>query len=199
MSDTVLSYDAADDPVEPVIDPETHQPAEGQPHFVVDNDRKATWAMRKLLDHRTEIDGIVAVAEAEIARIQQWADEQVAKHAPSIAYFEAQLTRYAASVREESGGKVKSVSTPYGKVTSRAGTDKWVIDDEAFLDWARESYPSWIRTVEQRNVDVATLKANLSVESTDTLGLVAMTEDGEIIPGISIVPGETSFKVEVAK
>lgn len=195
MTDTVLSHPGPD---EPVIDPETGEAYTAEGPFIVDNDRKATWAMRKLLEHQQEVAGIISIAEAEIARIQQWADEQAAKHSTSIAYFEAQLTRYAATVREESGGKVKSISTPYGKVTSRAGTDKWVIDDEAFLDWARETHPDWIRTVEQRAVDVPTLKTAFVALPTGD-GVSAVTPDGDIVPGISIVPGETSFKVEVAK
>ena len=197
MTDTVLSHPGLDEPVEPVFDTDGQPTAETA--FIVDNDRKATWAMRKLLEHQQEIAGIVSIADAEIARIQQWADEQVAKHSPSVAYFEGQLVRYARQVREESDGKVKSVSTPYGKVTSRAGSEKWVIDDDAFLGWARESHPEWIRTVEQRGVDVATLKDALAIEPTDSLGLVAITPEGEIIPGIQIVVGETTYKVEVAK
>ena len=197
-TDTVLSHPGVGEPVEPMFDDGGNPMFAGEP-FIVDNDRKATWAMRKLLEHKQAIDSVVAIAEAEIARIQQWADEQSAKHAPSIDYFEGQLIRYARQVREESDGKVKSVSTPYGKVTSRAGSEKWVIDDDEFLGWARESKPEWVKTVEQRGVDIATLKDALAIEPTDTLGLVPITPDGEIIPGIQIVVGETTYKVEVAK
>lgn len=197
MTDTVLSFPATDEPVlseiTPDLDTEVVDTRTGEP-FVIDNDRKATWAMRKLLEHQQAVAEVVAIGNAEIERIQQWATHEVDKHAPSIAYFEAILIGYGKQERDRDP-KRKTITTPYGKVTSRAGQDTYLIDPDEFLPWAEKNHPEWVKV--EKSPRLAEVKAATSVESTESLGLVAMLPEGEIVPGVTVEAAVTKFKVEV--
>jgi hypothetical protein len=197
MTASVLSFPATDEPVlseiTPDLDSEVVDTATGEP-FVVDTDRKASWAMRKLLEHRQAVAEVLAIAQSEIERIQQWAQTEATKHEPSISYFENVLIGYAHRERLRDP-KRKSISTPYGKVSSRAGQVKYVIDPDVFLPWAEAEHPEWVKI--EKSPRLAEVKAATTVEGTESMGEVAMTEHGEIVPGVTIEPAAVTYKVEV--
>ena len=169
--------------------------ADDRERFTVDNDRKATWAVRKLTMYQQRIVQAQQIADDEMARIQEWLDRQLNRDANDIAYFEALLTRYALAQRSDHDRK--SVDTPYGIVKTRVGQPKYtVFDAEAFFAWARSSRPDFIRVKE--DVDLAALKGASTLENTPTLGLVAVTDDGEIVPGVQVAPAQITVKVEAA-
>ena len=51
----------------------------------------------------------------------------------------------------------------------------------------------------KRSPSLAAIKSAVTVESTESLGLVAMTENGEIIPGVDVTAAGVNFSVEVTK
>jgi hypothetical protein len=199
MTDTVLSYPAPDEPTREVDaltgDVVYVESTDTRAPFIVDNDRKATWAMRRLSELTAQVASVESIVAAEHERIRRWAEEETRRHAADMAYFEAQLIRYGRQRRIDTDGKVKSVSTPYGKVTSTSTQAKYVIDPEVFLAWAMAERPDWVRTKHEPALDA--VKAATTVEDTETLGLVAMTEHGEIIPGVTIEPAGVNYKVKV--
>lgn len=194
---TLSEFDFDGDPAVPSPDPaaEGYLDRLDNTPFTVDNDRKAAWAMRKLREHRMAVAEIDAIAAAEHERIDQWRNQAVARHANDIDYFEALLTGYAA--HERAANDRKSIDLPYGKVLTRATPPKFLLDEEALLPWARENRPDWVKVVE--SVALSAMKADVTVEETTSLGLVAMTTEGEIVPGVAVEPGGVSIRVEVAK
>lgn len=189
MTDMPLNeYDRDGDP--------TRYEAEDRERFRIQNDEQAAWAVRKLGQFRARQDEAKQVAANEQERISEWLDRQLSRDADDIAYFTALLTQYALSERDQSNRK--SIDTPYGVVKTRAGQPKFVVDDhDAFLEYAKQSHPEWIRVRE--DADVTALKKAVTVDDTPTLGLVAVTEDGEIVPGLQITPAQVSVTVEEAK
>jgi len=164
--------------------------------FEVTDDSQAAWAMRKLLSIRKRIAENEAIADAERTRIDEWVHQANSKFQPDVAYFEALLTRYAQQQRASDDRK--SIETPYGVVKSRATQDKFkVVDEDEFFKWADENLPDAV--VSKRSPSLTALKKAVTVESTDTLGLVAMSEHGEIIPGVTVEPGGVNYSVEVTE
>lgn len=193
MTDTVMEFPGTQDP--DIIEQEDGQRVErasGQP-FAISDDRQAAWAMRKLLGHREQVDQIVDVANAEIERIQQWAAGEVSKHQRDLDYFEALLTDYA--LRQRMLEDRKTITTPYGKVSTRVGQPKMVVSDE-FIEWAQANHPEWIRT--KVEADLSTFKSAVVIEETDG-GLAAVTEDGDIVPGVTVEAAQVTATVGVGK
>lgn len=157
--------------------------------FKIEDDSQATWAMRKISAAKGRMSEIQAIADAEIARIQEWAEREAREPLRDIDYFEFILTEYATKQRAE--GR-KTVSTPYGSVKSRMGQAKYVVDDtEAFLQWAKANRPEFIRVKEEP--DVSAMRERVPADS------AVDPETGEVIPGLRVEPGSPSYKVEVSK
>jgi len=164
--------------------------------FEIKDDEQAAWAMRKLLAFRKKMAENEAIADAERTRIDAWLHHVNEKFAPDVAYFEAILTRYAQQQR--AADDRKSIETPYGVVKSRSTQAKFkVIDEDTFFKWAEENLPDAIAV--KRSPALTALKKAVSVESTETLGLVAMSEHGEIVPGVAVEAGGINYSVEVSE
>lgn len=164
-------------------------------HFHIADDAQAAWAMRKLLGYKKKMLENENAANAEYQRIDEWLDRANSRYAKHIEYFEAILTQYARVQRQSEGRK--TIDTPYGMVKSRSTQSKFKVEDpEEFIQWASINAPQLVHIKASPNLTA--LKDFASAEETQTLGPVAMTEDGEIIPGIAVEPANVNYTVEVA-
>ena len=165
-------------------------------NFQVTDDSQAAWAMRKLLSLKKKMMENENIAQTEHARMDEWLIRVNGRFESDVAYFEAILTQYARNQRQNEGRK--TIDTPYGVVKSRATQSKFKVDDvDEFLQWASINAPQLVNMKAIPNLTA--LKEFASAEETQTLGAVAMTIDGEIIPGVSVDPANINFTVEVAK
>jgi hypothetical protein len=152
--------------------------------FVVDNDQKADWAIRKLAVIRRKQAENKAIYDAEVVRITEWLSTVNSALDRDALYFEAVLTPYALLQRSE--GR-KTVTLPHGTLKTTAGQPHIEFNDESkFIEWAKTNDPSLLRI--KTDVDKTALKALITEE-----GVVISTQ-GEIIPEVKVVPAETSVK-----
>lgn len=159
--------------------------------FRIDGPHTATWAMRKLRDVQRRRAEIQTTAEREINRVQDWAAREDAKHARDADYFTSLLTVYALAQRAESGGRAKSVTTPYGTVTTRQKRGAWTVDEAAVLAWARVHRPEIVKVAESLLLGEA--KKVLAVEE----NWVIDPASGEVVDGISVAPDSLTATVSV--
>jgi hypothetical protein len=179
---SITEFDGPDDPILDLS-------IEGR--FRVGDDKQAAWAMRKLAALEGRISTVVDIADQERERIAAWQESETAKLLRDADYFRGILTEYAAS--ERAVNDRKSITLPHGVVKSRLGQPKWSVTDET-LEWARANSPDLIAVKE--SVNLSLLKTAATAEPTDSLGLVAITADGEIIPGVSIEQPQITFTIE---
>lgn len=164
--------------------------------FKVTDDSQASWAMRKLLSIRNKMGENESIADSERTRIDTWLFNANHKFDKDVEYFEFILTEYAQQQRSEIGRK--SIDTAYGIVKSRSTQAKFkVTDEESFFAWAKDNMPEAV--IIKFTPSLSVLKSATTIEATELLGLVAMTGDGEIIPGVQVEPAGINFSVEVSK
>lgn len=157
--------------------------------FVVDNDAKADWAIRRLGSIRAKMAENAALAQAELDRVNAWLEHVNGAFDGDIAYFEGQLRQYAERQRAE--GR-KTVELPHGKIKSRAVAAKFeVIDKAAFLDWARTNAPELIKITEAPSITAMNEALTKAADAE-----AAITAAGEVVPGVSVVPGTVSLTFE---
>lgn len=174
-----------------VLSWDTSDPTAGErERFRIDNDEQAVWAMRKLAAARTRLDEIAYIAEAEIQRIQAWAEHESREPLRDVDYFEGILVEYGMQQRAE--GR-KSVSTPYGTIKSRAGQAKWSVDADTFIEWAKQHRPDLVRVKEEPAL--STMKEALSINGDSAFD----PDSGEVVPGVIVTGADTKFTVEVSK
>lgn len=171
------------------LDRFAEQTPEERERFVVDDDQKAAWAMRKLRGIHAHKAANKAIADEEIARINDWLANANASLNESEAYFTSLLISYARYCREHDDRK--SIVLPHGKIVSRSGQPKWSIEDEEFLKWAQGNHDDLIRTKVEPNLS----EVKKVLEIVD--GKVIDPQTGEVALGVSVSPAEITYSVEV--
>lgn len=156
--------------------------------FIVNDDAKADWAMRKLASIRRKQADNKAIYDREVSRVAEWLEKVNTDLERDAEWFESNLKPYA--LTERSNGR-KSVVLPHGTIKTTAGRPKIEISDEvAFFAWAETSQPELIRI--KKEIDKKALNALL----TDT-GDVISTQ-GEIVPAVQVTPALTSVSFVIA-
>ena len=117
------------------------------------------WALRKLAKVRARQDEVRALAErqravvmAAVARhlrpIDDWEADQAERLGHDGAYFEGLLTEWHRKVLAE-GPRQKTVRLPHGERVARKAPDRFEVDDEAFVAWAKQAAPALVRVKEE--------------------------------------------------
>ena len=162
--------------------------------FVVDNDLKAEWVLSKIRETKaecekqiTEIKRQMAFYEARIESLQSAAEIDIARlENMLVPYFEDR----------DQAGFVKATKTqkkyvlPSGSITLKYAAPEFEHDDAALVPWLEQNKPELIKV--KKSADWATLKKSLTVVGTE-----ALTEDGEIVPGVAVSMKPERFVVDV--
>jgi phage host-nuclease inhibitor protein Gam len=156
--------------------------------FIVNDDAKADWAMRKLASIRRKQADNKVIYDREVLRVAEWLEKVNTDLERDAEWFESNLKPYA--LTERYNGR-KSVVLPHGTIKTTAGRPKIEIENELeFLAWAETSQPELIRV--KKEID----KKILNTLLTDS-GDVISTQ-GEIVPSVRVIPAETSVSFVIA-
>lgn len=157
--------------------------------FVVDDDSKADWAMRKLASIRRKQEDNKAIFDREINRVAEWLEKVNTDLERDAEWFESNLKPYA--LTERYNGR-KSILLPHGTIKTTAGRPKIEIENELeFVAWAETSQPELIRI--KKEID----KKFLNTLLTDS-GDVISTQ-GEIVPLVQAFPAVVSVSFVIAE
>lgn len=141
-------------------------------------------ALGRLARIRRRVEQDRTLAEAQIAHTRGWLDERLATHDRAARWHEEMLARYHAA-RLDRDPRAKTLRYPTGTLRARkAGGGVTVTDEAAFLAWA----PDDLVRVTRRPALSAIRKA--TVPGPDG---VAVTADGEPVPGVVLDPERVSF------
>ena len=165
------------------------QTPEERERFVVDDDQKASWALRKLRGIKAHKAANQAIADEEIARINQWLADANSSLDRDEQYFTGMLTAYARICRERDDRK--SVVLPYGKIGSRVGQPKWNVDNDVFMKWLEANHKELIRVKTEPNL--AEAKKVLEIVGENAVDPAT----GEVAEGIQILKPDITYTVEV--
>ncbi len=156
----------------------------------------ADWAMRKLAETEQKRRVVIQQAQEWRNRIDAWLTAELSPLEARAAFFEYHLERYALAQRE-ADPKAKSLRLPSGTVrTTSKGPKVIVADEEAVIEWAKSSLgdraASVVRTTER--VMVGELKEVVRMVETEDGFYAAVSESGEVVPGVEVEPPSVSAK-----
>ncbi len=169
---------------------ETIEAAEVGGRFTIQDLDSANWAFRKLAAIEKKRKEIKTLADNEIERIRNWQKQEEESLNNSKEFFEGLLTEYY--VRQKEVDPKFKISTPYGKVSSRKQQPKWNYEDEKVLNWLKENDTELIRIKEE--INKVELKKKYQI-----VGNEVVTEDGEIVEGITIENRPDSINIKVVE
>jgi len=160
--------------------------------FAVDDLKKATWAMRKIVEAEVEVKKVKEVAESEMERISTWVEKETEVQKNTIEYMEALLINYYIS-NKRANAKFK-LSTPYGKVSSRKRQPRLSMNDEKVLQYLRENQKDEMIQIKE-SYNKTELKKMIKV--TELNGkLVVVDENGTLLEFISAEVQEDSYTIK---
>lgn len=161
--------------------------------YKIDNLDSLDWAFRKIANYRSEFAEQEAFAKEQIRKANEWLAKERAKAERNIGFFEHLVKDYHQVILEENPKK-KSISTPNGKVQSTTRKPSIVKPDDDCL-------PQVIEYAEQNDfTEFVEVKKSLKwaefkkeLKLTDDLKVV--DSNGQIVEGIPLSEGGTSFKI----
>jgi phage/plasmid-associated DNA primase len=165
-------------------------------HFIIDDDQKANWALRKIRHLKqkkkenkefanTEIETI----QKEIDEVNQWLESENSSLDNDIEYMEGILRVYAEQLKKDDP-ELKTHKLPFGQLQFRKQRDKWEYDDDKLLEFAEANIKDAVKI--KKSVDKRKLKQKLKV-----VGDKAVVADtGEVIEGVKVIKRGEKFKVK---
>ena len=160
--------------------------------FVIDNDQKAEWALRKIREHKADANRMAMVCNAEIERYERIRKEAEDKCARDCAYLESLLYAYFVTVPHKATKTQESYKLPTGALKQKFREPEYVRADAEILAWLNEQGMKDYVEVKP-SLKWAELKKVIAANGETAI----YPETGEIIPGVKIVERDPVFVVEV--
>lgn len=164
--------------------------------FIIKDMDGLNWVLRKINAANAKLNEIKSLADAERERINTWEKKESAGLISDITFFEQKVFEYHSHVLSNDP-KQKSIVTPYGRVrstTSDAQPER--LDDEAIFDYVTANELPFVEVNTNRKLHWSELKKTLKIVQQGDEQLV-VDEDGQVVPGVTVKPRTTTFKVEV--
>ena len=167
---------------------------EAPPEPPQDADR-ADMQLRRLAKVRAEIAQVEEDAARQIDRINAWAERRYEVLHGRARWLQAGLEMWHRAVLADDPGR-KTISLPCGTLKSRVQQPEWVFDDEVFIAWAVEHAPDLVRVPEPKPaVDKTAAKKTLLTVEVGEGAHSILTEEGEVVPGVTVTGRGPSFSV----
>jgi len=157
--------------------------------FIVDTTEKEIWAMRKISTIDRGIAEVDKAADAEVERVNTWRAEEIKRISSQRGFFEGLLEGYHRRIMAENPKK-KTIKLPHGQLQIRAQKPEFIKDDKKIIEWAEKEMPAIV--TKEPKLDWGTLKDSLKIVEN-----IAMTSQGEVVPGITVVPRGDKFNVKL--
>ena len=161
--------------------------------FKITDLESLNWTFRKLSELQKQRQEIEALAKSERERIEAWENEATKPIDDSMSYFEGLIQAYHMEQLKENPHK-KTISTPYGKTKARRSSEKIEkVNEDEILKFAVESNLS---DFIKHSIDWSSFKKSLYLVDVDG-EKIAVSQDGEIVPGVKVKPESISYSLEV--
>lgn len=141
--------------------------------FVIDNDEKADWAVRKIKEHREDAERWDAFYKEQAQKIKDSAQQ-------SIEYLSVALYEYFAMIPHRATKTQEKYKLPSGELVLVKEKEDFDRDNDALLQWCRDNHPALVRSKEEP--DWSAVKAYIK-------------ETGELPAGVTPTQKPAEFKV----
>jgi hypothetical protein len=157
--------------------------------FVIDNDQKAEWAIKKVLEERAERDRLLELVEIEIARLEEQAEDINTRYAENTDYLMTMLNNYAQTVNCKETKTQKTYQLLSGKLVYKMPQKK-LTPSESLLEWCKANAPEYVKIEEK--VAWGDIKSKMQIVEDK----VIFTDTGEMLDCIGIAETEPSFDIK---
>lgn len=160
--------------------------------FKIDSDVKAEWALKKIKVEQDEFKRLKNVCEAMIKSYEDQIKSAESNLNKSTSWIKSQLLLYFTTVKSKETKTQKTYQLPSGRLVLKMREPEIKRNDQELIAWVKLNGGQEDFISVKETLNWAGLKKCLNqTESGFT------TDDGEIVPGIELIPKDPEFKVEV--
>lgn len=149
---------------------------------------EADWAMDKIRAARLEIAQTKEYYEHKKLLIDAHVKSQTENLEKEIAFFEWKLKEYAAEYIK--GKKSKTMKLAGGTCSFTKARPAFAMNEDTLLAFVKENAPEYV--VVKESINWNEYKKTLDYAADGKM----VTEDGEVVPGLSYTIGEDTFSVK---
>lgn len=162
--------------------PETVENA-GVEEIEVRSDIEAGWQLKRRKEIIADRDELIAFYEGRIKAVKEDA-------AFKLSLIDRALFAFFKTVKHKKTATQESYTHPLGKLVLKKQAPEFDRDDKTVIEWLEQhDGGEYVKT--EKKLDWSALK-----KATAVMGETVVTEDGEIIPGITVIEREDKFTVE---
>lgn len=161
--------------------------------FEINTIERANWALKKILNVEAKKEEVKQFTKAKIDQVKNFEKQQIDELDRSVEYIKYLLTQYTKEVLKDEKRK-KSIKLLDGAVGFRTKATTFETDDKKLVEFVKKYDKSFINTTE--TVNWADFKNKIKVVETkqdDEIQYQAVTEDGEVIECIKVIPAYEEF------
>lgn len=151
--------------------------------FSIDNDQKADWAIRKIMDTENAAKMWKEYYKKQSDRVEKTTQQR-------IAYFTALLESYFDTVPHKVTKTSEKYKLPSGVLVRKAQAPEYERDDAQIIAWCEENAPSCVENVPK--LKWTSLKGLFEENNGQAIDEIT----GEVVPGIKIIPRDPVFAVQ---
>jgi hypothetical protein len=160
--------------------------------FKITDDSLADWAVRKIADERAELARLKELADEQIARIMEKVTEAEKRCENNTSFMTSKLAEYFETVPHKETKTKHSYRLLSGALVKKIGGVTMKQDDEKLLEYFKSSgNDDMIQIVEKPKW--GEFKKRLEIVG----GQIVDTDTGEIVEGVEIVTKADTFVVEI--
>ena len=161
--------------------------------FVVDNDAKADWALRKIAEEKEEYERIWELAEEQRARIDQKEEAAKRRFEQRTSYLKSLLNAYFQRVPHKKAKTKESYRLLSGSLVLKLSPPKAAYDEDELVQYLKDNkMPDLVKTEEKAKWGEFKKLLDLS------LGTHPVIKDtGELVECIRLEEMPPRFEVEV--
>lgn len=160
--------------------------------FKITDDSLADWAVRKIADERAELARLKELADEQIARIMEKVAAAEKRCENNTSFMTSKLAEYFETVPHKETKTKHSYRLLSGALVKKIGGVTMEKDDEKLLEYFKNSgNDDMIQTVEKPKW--GEFKKRLEIVG----GQIIDTDTGEIVEGVEIVTKADTFVVEI--
>ena len=171
------------------VDMEDEQQRES---WKIQNDSQADWALDKIREAQTEYRRFEMVVNDKIAQLEAALAAEKERMEKEVNFFQGKLAQYFETVPRKTTKTQEVYKLPSGRLVKKYKQPKVERDEEKLVAWLEKNQMTELIKV-KKSADWATLKKETVIVGE----CVISKHTGEVIGGVTAVPQNPEFKVEV--
>ena len=189
-----------------IIDNMIDELEEDSGDFIIDNDEKAEWSIKKIAEERAEAQRYISVCQDAIKTYQDKIEKAKADLDNKTGYLTHQLQRYMNTVKAKESKTQKTYKLPSGTLKVKYPEPEYKRDEEKLTEFLKKNYTDYVETIykpkwaEFKKIVSLNRDAIVDEESGELIDYTPyylVDPNGKAVEGVVVIEREPVFEVQI--